>query len=83
MHVYILGQRNLCAGSARRLNSDICLIHIIIVEDKSTMSTKSPSTPVLELRVALTADAFERSARFYAEGLGLEPAQLTLFQTAD
>lgn len=40
------------------------------------MSIKSPSTPVLELRVALTTDAFERSARFYAEGLGLEPAQV-------
>lgn len=40
------------------------------------MSIKSPGTPVLELRVALTTDAFERSARFYAEGLGLEPAQV-------
>lgn len=40
------------------------------------MSTESPSTPVLELRVALTTDAFERSARFYAQGLGLEPAQV-------
>lgn len=40
------------------------------------MSTTDPNTPVLELRVALTADAFERSARFYRQGLGLEPAQI-------
>ncbi len=32
--------------------------------------------PVLELRVALTTDDFERLARFYREGLGLEPAQV-------
>lgn len=32
--------------------------------------------PVLELRVALTTDVFERLARFYREGLGLEPAQV-------
>ncbi len=35
------------------------------------------STPsVLELRVALTTEAFERLAGFYREGLGLEPAQV-------
>ena len=32
--------------------------------------------PVLELRVALTTEAFERLAGFYREGLGLEPAQI-------
>ncbi len=32
--------------------------------------------PVLELRVALTTEAFERLAGFYREGLGLEPAQV-------
>ncbi len=32
--------------------------------------------PVLELRVALTTEAFERLADFYREGLGLEPAQV-------
>lgn len=32
--------------------------------------------PVLELRVALTTEAFERLASFYREGLGLEPAQV-------
>ena len=32
--------------------------------------------PVLELRVALTTEDFERLASFYREGLGLEPAQV-------
>jgi methylmalonyl-CoA/ethylmalonyl-CoA epimerase len=32
--------------------------------------------PVLELRVALTTDEFERLAAFYCEGLGLESAQI-------
>jgi catechol 2,3-dioxygenase-like lactoylglutathione lyase family enzyme len=32
--------------------------------------------PVLELRVALTTEAFERLANFYRDGLGLEPAQV-------
>ncbi len=32
--------------------------------------------PVLELRVALTTEAFDRLASFYREGLGLEPAQI-------
>jgi methylmalonyl-CoA/ethylmalonyl-CoA epimerase len=40
------------------------------------MSTENPKPPVLELRVALTTDAFERLASFYREGLGLEPAQV-------
>jgi methylmalonyl-CoA/ethylmalonyl-CoA epimerase len=31
---------------------------------------------VMELRVALTTDAFERSVSFYRDGLGLEPAQV-------
>lgn len=31
--------------------------------------------PVLELRVALTTDDYERLSRFYREGLGLEPSQ--------
>ncbi len=30
----------------------------------------------MELRVALTTDAYERLARFYSDGLGLEPAQV-------
>ncbi len=35
-----------------------------------------PTPPVLELRVALTTESFERLTRFYREGLGLEPAQV-------
>ena len=31
---------------------------------------------VFELRVALTADDYERLVRFYQEGLGLEPAEI-------
>ncbi len=34
------------------------------------------SLPVLELRVALTTEDFQRLASFYREGLGLEPAQV-------
>jgi catechol 2,3-dioxygenase-like lactoylglutathione lyase family enzyme len=33
-------------------------------------------SPVLELRVAITTDDFERLTRFYQEGLGLEPAEV-------
>ena len=40
------------------------------------MSTTTTRSPVLELRVALTTDAFERMASFYREGLGLEPSQV-------
>ncbi len=36
------------------------------------MNPPSPR-PILELRVALTAESFERSLRFYTEGLGLQP----------
>ncbi len=39
------------------------------------MSTSTPALHVLEMRVALTTDEFERLARFYCDGLGLEPAQ--------
>jgi catechol 2,3-dioxygenase-like lactoylglutathione lyase family enzyme len=34
----------------------------------------SLNNPVLELRVALTAKDFERSVKFYCDGLGIEPA---------
>src|SRR5512143_2610021 len=40
------------------------------------MSSQNPNPPVLELRVALTTDEFERLASFYRQGLGLEPAQV-------
>lgn len=33
-----------------------------------------PTSPVLELRVALTSSDYERLVRFYCDGLGLEPA---------
>jgi catechol 2,3-dioxygenase-like lactoylglutathione lyase family enzyme len=39
------------------------------------MSTPNPNHPILELRVALTTSDYERLARFYSLGLGLEPAQ--------
>lgn len=35
-----------------------------------------PKLPVLELRVALTTEDYERLLKFYCDGLGLEPAQL-------
>jgi methylmalonyl-CoA/ethylmalonyl-CoA epimerase len=40
------------------------------------MPTPDPASPVLELRVALTTDAFERLVRFYRDGLGLKPAEV-------
>jgi hypothetical protein len=40
------------------------------------MSTTSPNPPVMELRVALTTEAFDRLASFYRNGLGLEPSQV-------
>ena len=40
------------------------------------MSASNPSQPVLQLRVALTTVDYERSVKFYCEGLGLEPAQI-------
>ncbi len=38
--------------------------------------TQTSGMPVMELRVALTTDDYERLVRFYCDGLGLEPAQL-------
>ncbi|MBL8091557.1 MAG: VOC family protein [Anaerolineales bacterium] len=32
--------------------------------------------PVLELRIALTVKDYEKSVRFYCEGLGIEPAAI-------
>ena len=39
------------------------------------MATQNPNDPILELRVALTTRDYERSVKFYCDGLGLEPAQ--------
>jgi catechol-2,3-dioxygenase len=40
------------------------------------MSTTNPNYPIFELRVALTTRDYERSVKFYTEGLGIEPAQI-------
>jgi methylmalonyl-CoA/ethylmalonyl-CoA epimerase len=32
--------------------------------------------PILELRIALTSRDYERSVKFYSEGLGIEPAAI-------
>ena len=40
------------------------------------MSKPTPNQPVIELRVALTTSEYERSVKFYCDGLGLEPAAL-------
>lgn len=40
------------------------------------MSIPNPKGPILELRVALTTSAYERSVKFYCDGLGLEPAAI-------
>ena len=38
------------------------------------MSTLNANSPVLELRLALTTSDFERSVKFYCDGLGIEPS---------
>ncbi len=38
------------------------------------MSTPTP--PIFELRVAFTAQDYERSVKFYCDGLGLEPSAI-------
>ena len=40
------------------------------------MSAPNPNYPIFELRVALTVRDFERSVKFYCEGLGLSPAAI-------
>jgi len=40
------------------------------------MQKTNSSQPVLELRVALSASDFQRSIKFYSEGLGIEPADV-------
>ncbi len=34
----------------------------------------TPNAPILQLRIVLTAEDYERISRFYLEGLGLDPA---------
>ena len=40
------------------------------------MSTSNPNYSILELRVALTVSDYERSIKFYCDGLGIEPAAI-------
>ena len=40
------------------------------------MPTSNSKHPVLELRVALTSSDYERSVKFYCDGLGLEPTAI-------
>jgi methylmalonyl-CoA/ethylmalonyl-CoA epimerase len=40
------------------------------------MTTSKTNDPVIELRVALTTDDYERLVKFYCDGLGIEPAQV-------
>ena len=40
------------------------------------MSTTTPQLPVIQLRVALTSADYERTVKFYCEGLGIEPAAI-------
>lgn len=40
------------------------------------MPASNPNSPILELRIALTVTEFERSVKFYCEGLGIEPAAI-------
>jgi catechol 2,3-dioxygenase-like lactoylglutathione lyase family enzyme len=40
------------------------------------MSTPHPNQPVIQLRVALTVADYERSIKFYCDGLGIEPAAI-------
>jgi len=40
------------------------------------MQSKQDARPILQLRVAVTTADFERLLKFYAEGLGVEPAAL-------
>lgn len=39
------------------------------------MSTPNSNHPIFEMRVALTTRDYERSVKFYCDGLGIEPAQ--------
>lgn len=40
------------------------------------MPTPKPNPPVFELRIALTVSDYERSIKFYCDGLGIEPAAI-------
>ncbi len=38
------------------------------------MTASQPDGPILELRLALTSEAYDRLVRFYCDGFGMEPA---------
>ena len=40
------------------------------------MSTQNSNPPIFGLRVALTVKDYERSIKFYCDGLGIEPAAI-------
>jgi methylmalonyl-CoA/ethylmalonyl-CoA epimerase len=40
------------------------------------MQGSNINRPVLEMRIALTSSDFERSVKFYCEGLGIEPSAI-------
>ena len=40
------------------------------------MSSQNPNHPILELRIALTTSDYERSVKFYCDGLGIEPSAI-------
>jgi methylmalonyl-CoA/ethylmalonyl-CoA epimerase len=40
------------------------------------MTPQGSNLPVMELRVALTVDDYDRMLRFYSDGLGIEPSAL-------
>ena len=40
------------------------------------MIASNSKAPILELRIALTASDYERSIKFYCDGLGIEPAAI-------
>src|SRR5262245_18819308 len=46
------------------------------MKGSSPMTPTDPKYPIFELRVALTVSDFERSVKFYCEGLGIEPAAI-------
>jgi len=49
---------------------------IVASLSRATQTDATRNQPVLELRVALTTEAFDRLANFYRNGLGLEPSQV-------
>jgi methylmalonyl-CoA/ethylmalonyl-CoA epimerase len=44
--------------------------------DETTPRTAGQPRPVMEVRVALTTEDYERLVRFYCDGLGLEPDEI-------